>query len=144
MDRNKLQDQLIRHEDLKLQMYKDSVGKWTIGVGRNIQDKGISHDEAMHMLGNDIDEALDDAMVLFSVFPELDDVRQRVVVDMAFNMGRTKLKHFRRMIAAVQAMDFPKAADEMVDSLWYRQVGIRGVTLERMMRTGSDSFKQTG
>ena len=116
--------------------YKDSLGILSIGVGRNLQDKGLSKIEVMDLLDNDIDDATEDAQFLVSSFDSLDSLRQYVIIDMAFNMGRTRLGKFRRMIAAVNIGDFGKAADEMVDSKWYRQVGIRAVSLERIMRGG--------
>ena len=116
--------------------YKDTVGKWTIGWGRNISDNGISEKEALAMLDNDIENAVDDARALFDNFDGLDNTRQHVLIDMSFNMGQKRLGGFRRMIAAVQAKDFTRAADEMVSSRWYLQTGTRAARLELMMRTG--------
>ena len=131
-----LREQLIRHEGLELKPYKDTVGKLTIGVGRNLSDVGISRAEAMALLDTDIRKALDDAGALVSNFEELNDARQHVLADMAFNLGRSRLGKFRLMIAAVEAGNFGTAADEMVNSRWYLQVGARSARLELMMRTG--------
>jgi len=132
-----LRAQLVKHEGLRLKPYKDTVGKWTIGVGRNLSDVGISEAEASYLLDNDIRKAVDDASTLVENFETLNDTRQHVLIDMAFNLGRSRLSKFRLMLAAVEAGDFKKAADEMVNSRWYLQVGPRSARLELMMRTGS-------
>lgn len=139
MNHTRMEKQLILHEGLKLKPYKDTVGKWTIGVGRNLTDVGITEDEALMLLCRDIEKAEIDAFALISNYSSLNDVRQRVLVDMAFNLGRSRLSKFKRMVAAVQRNHFGCAADEMVDSKWYRQVGVRGARLELMMRTGKDN-----
>jgi lysozyme len=133
-------EDLVRDEGLRLKPYKDSVGKLTIGIGRNLEDVGISKQEAEDLLANDIDKAIEDAKTLVGddFFNALGDVRQRVLVNMAFNLGRSRLRRFRRMLAAIRAGKFSNAADEMVSSRWYQQVGIRAARLELMMRTGED------
>lgn len=141
-----LQEQLERHEGLRLKPYRDTVGKLTIGVGRNLSDKGISHDEAMMLLDGDMAEARRDARTL-PFFIDLDSVRQDVVTNMVFNLGLTRLNHFRKMKAALEAGDFHTAAAEMLDSKWAQQVGDfpprpghpyggRAWELAQMMRTG--------
>jgi lysozyme len=135
----KLEQDLIRDEGLELNPYKDSVGKLTIGVGRNLSDNGISEDEAIAMLRTDIARATTDAKSLFRNFDSLSEVRQRVLVNMAFNMGRKRLSSFRKMREAVESGRYQQAATEMVDSRWYKQVGIRAVRLEYMMRTGEEN-----
>ena len=137
MDKEKLKEMLIRHEGLKLKPYKDTVGKLTIGVGRNLEDVGISEDEAMYLLENDIKRAEKVAAeccaeheVLFETLPE--DAKL-VLVDMAFNLGY-KLKGFKKMFAALARGDFEEAAKEMLDSRWARQVGKRAEELAEIMR----------
>lgn len=132
----KLRQQLTNHEGLRLKPYKCTAGKWTIGVGRNLEDVGITEAEAMFLLDNDIRKAHDDARALIDGFDELDDVRQCVVIDMAFNLGRSRLSKFKKMLAAVRAGNYNTAADEMVNTLWYSQIGNRAARLEHMMRTG--------
>jgi lysozyme len=137
-DREKLKEMLIREEGLKLKPYRDPVsGKLTIGVGRNLEDVGISEDEAMYLLENDIRRAEETAGhccaahgVLFENLPE---EAQLVLVDMAFNMGY-RLKSFRRMFTALRRGDFEEAAKEMLDSKWARQVGRRAENLAEIMK----------
>ena len=111
----------------------------TIGVGRNLDDRGITREEALHLLENDIEDCRRDCMVIFGGqdrWEQFSPVRQRVLVDMRFNLGASGLRSFSRMLAAVKAHQYDRAADEMKSSRWATQVGRRAVTLERMMREG--------
>jgi lysozyme len=132
-----IEEQLILHEGLKLKPYTDTQGVLTIGVGRNLDDRGITEDEAMYLLAGDIDEIIA-RLEVHSWYLALGPVRRKVIIDMAFNLGVGGLTGFKRMIEALERADYDAAADEMVDSAWYRQVGERGRRLERMMRTGED------
>ncbi len=136
MNIERLKAQLILHEGLKLKPYKDSVGKLTIGVGRNLDDKGITNNEAMMLLDNDIDDAYEDAKSLIASFNDIGDVRQRVLVDMSYNLGRSRLKGFKKMLAAVESGMFTTASREMLDSRWANQVGSRAERLAKMMKDG--------
>ena len=128
-------DQLIEHEGLRLKPYRCSVGKLTLGYGRNLGDKGITEEEARCLLKNDISECIADLQKIFDGrFWNLPEIVQRVMVDMRFNLGSTGFKGFKKMIAAVKAEDFAQAALEMKDSKWFVQVGQRGKTLVAMMR----------
>jgi len=137
MNRARLKQTLMRHEGLRLKPYRDTVGILTIGYGRNLDDVGISKLEADFLLVHDIDRALADAERVLPYFDALDDARQEVVVNMIFNLGCSKFLEFRKLIRALKDGDFEKAADEMVNSLWYRQVGVRGKELVRLMREGA-------
>lgn len=137
MERDKLVDQLILHESLTLLPYMDTVGKITIGVGRNLSDVGISRDEALILLDHDIDAAVAD-LASFAWFRDLDSVRQRVLVDMRFNLGPSRFRGFKGLLAAVAERDYDDAALHMQRSLWFTQVKSRGVRLVAMMRTGRD------
>lgn len=116
--------------------YKCPADKLTIGWGRNIEDRGISEDEAMFLLVNDIRSAESECYQLFDRFAELDDVRQFVLLDMMFNLGYSRLSRFKNMIAAIDRLDYNVATLEMMDSAWYRQTGSRARILAEMMRTG--------
>ncbi len=132
-----IKEQLIKHEGLRLDIYDDSVGKATVGVGRNIEDKGISRDEAMLMLDNDIQE-VEEQVNHFRWFGTLSDVRRRVIIDMVFNLGITRFRKFKKTIAHIAAGDYEGASVEMLDSKWAKQVGIRAETLSKMMKDNTD------
>lgn len=128
-------DQITLHEGLRLFPYADTAGKVTIGVGRNLTDVGISHDEAMTLLQTDLMAAITD-LSTFPWFATLTDARQLALVDMRFNLGGAGFRKFRGMLAALIAHDYQLAAMQMRKSRWYTQVGQRGETLARMVVYG--------
>ena len=135
MDRQLLRSQLERHEGLRLRVYKDMVGVNTIGYGRNLDDVGISRDEADFMLDNDI-EAVERQLNTVDEYVSLDPVRQTVIANMCFNVGFRGLMNFSRMWQAIGRQDYGSAAREMLDSKWARQVGSRATELAGIMRVG--------
>ena len=139
MNKERLMRQLSIDEGRRNKLYKDTATppKLTIGVGRNIEDRGLREDEIDLMLANDIKEAEATARTLVRNFDQLDDVRQEVVVNMAFNLGMPRLSGFKRFIAALWEQNYSLAAAEMQDSSWYRQVGQRGTRLVYAMKHGA-------
>lgn len=133
--RDDLIDQLVLHEGLRLKPYTDTVGKLTIGVGRNLTDVGISEEEAHVLLDHDLDQCVAD-LATFDWFHRLDAIRQRVLIDMRFNLGPSRFRAFKQTLAAVASGDYVKASDSMLKSKWSQQVGQRARTLARMMATG--------
>lgn len=128
--------QLRVDEDERLRLYKCSAGKWSIGIGRNLEDKGIRPDEMELMFVNDMKDAEADCKALFPSFDTLSDARKAVLLNMAFNLGRDRLAKFQMFRGAVMAKAWDQAADEMLDSLWAKQVGERAQRLAKMMREG--------
>lgn len=138
MNRTRLSKQLEIDEGRRRRIYLDNASppRWTGGVGRNLSDRGFSDDEIDLMLSNDIDEAVRIAKGLVPAYDQLDDVRQEVVCNMAFNLGIVRLGGFKRFLAAVNRHDYQSAAIEMQDSAWYTQVGDRAKRLVQAMREG--------
>ena len=134
--RDVVRAQLRIDEDVRAKPYRDTVGKLTIGVGRNLDDVGLHPDEIALMLDNDIVAAELTARVLFPSFDGLSVNRRAVLVNMAFNLGQARLSGFGNMRAAVAAGEFYRAAEEMLDSKWAQQVGIRAQRLALQMREG--------
>lgn len=130
-----IEEQLIDHEGFEAKVYHCPAGKLTVGVGRNLEDKGITREEALYLLRNDIKECETDLRTIFDNFEGLDDIRKNVLIDMRFNIGPNRFRQFKKMIAAVRQKDFQLAAEEMKDSNWYRQVGKRAENLCEMMRS---------
>lgn len=129
-------EQLIRHEGLRLRPYIDTVGKLTIGVGRNLTDIGISEDEAMLLLRNDLLSAENVLRYQLPWVSQLDQQRLNVLINMTFNLGIQGLLKFRHTLEAVRQGDWNAAADQMLSGLWARQVKGRAVELAETMRTG--------
>lgn len=137
-DHEALRDQLIAHEGLKRRAYRCSAGKITIGVGRNLEDRDLSLVTIHQMLEEDIAECLTD-LQRFGWFADLDAVRQRALLDLRFNLGPSRFRTFRKMLAALEQGVYEEAAAQLVDSAWATQVGpARRDRLVRMLRTGRD------
>jgi lysozyme len=131
-----LEEQLIRDEALRLKPYKDSVGKLTIGVGRNLDDVGISRDEAMTLLANDIQNARNRIEQEIPWACNLDEVRLAALVNMVFNLGVGGVMQFRKFLAALNVGDYKTASSEMLQSEWAHQVGPRAQRLALQIETG--------
>jgi lysozyme len=128
-------DQLEQHEGRRRFPYVDTVGKTTIGVGRNLTDKGLSDDEIDYLLANDLREVFAD-LETFPFWAGLDPVRRNVLADMRFQLGAIGLRKFRLMLAAVAGGNYVIAGNQMQASKWAKQVPNRARTLIRQMKTG--------
>jgi lysozyme len=111
-----LRERLILDEGLRLRLYVDGIGKWSIGVGRNLTDVGISQDEAMMMLDHDIEKAQSDLRMGWAPFVKLDQVRQDVLTNLCFNVGFHGLLLFKHMLAACAQGNYTLAAAEIRNS----------------------------
>jgi len=129
---------LIKHEGFRQFPYKDTRGILTVGIGRNLETVGIREKEARFLLGEDlrITEDLLKAKLSPGQWARWDDVRKAVLLNMAFNLGVAGLFSFEKMILALQTDNWDRAATEMLDSLWAKQVGNRAVELSEMMKKG--------
>ena len=157
-NRSHFLDKLIEHEGMVLTVYQDSLGIDTIGIGRNLKDRGISKEEldyldipsmevvyeqgiteadARYLALNDITIVENELCRVHSCVEELDSVRQLVLMDMAFNMGVPRLCKFKKMWNAIHEQNFETASLEMMDSRWARQVGRRAKILSEAMKSGA-------
>ena len=156
-DRQDLIDKLVVSEGLRLQVYKDTLGIDTIGIGRNLEDRGISKDEldwmdyptidhvyeygiteadAVYLATNDVQIVEEELLRAHPCVDRLDSVRQLVLIDMAFNLGVPRLCKFKNMWAAIHDDDFATASKEMLDSRWANQVKSRATKLANAMHNG--------
>jgi lysozyme len=139
-----VKEDLIKHEGYKDEIYLCSEGIPTFGIGHAIKESDpeytwpvgtpIEKERIDNAFAEDVQIAIDDVEALFHSPWTKPEKVQRVLVNMAFNLGRTKYARFKKMIAAVNANEFKQAADEMVMSRWYGQVGNRSIILENWMR----------
>jgi len=137
---NLIQQLLLLDEGMRTHPYKCTAGKLTIGIGRNIEDNGISLEEALYMLDNDIANTIADLEhVLGSHIKPVDveNPRHIALISMMFNLGRGRFCGFVNMIKAIKNEDWEEAANQAVSSQWYRQVGTRAERIEHMLRTGT-------
>ena len=133
---SKLIETLRRHEGVKNTLYKCTSDKWTIGVGRNLEDVGLSEEEIDILLLNDIKrtkELMDDYIPWYN---DLDEVRQEALINFVFNVGIGTAMKFKKAMAALEARDYDTAAIEMLDSNWAKQVGSRAEEVTQMIKTG--------
>ena len=130
--------QIELHEGIRLRPYRCTAGKLTIGVGRNLEDRGITLAEARLLLANDLADVRNGLANALPWVARLDDVRQRVLIDMAFNLGLQGLLEFKRTLEAVRQGRYQQAAGMMLESRWASQVGQRAQRLAQMMRDGRE------
>lgn len=156
--REALKRQLRLHEGVRNKVYYDSIGIPTIGVGFNLNRRdaqlklsivGANLEEVLDgkpltdaqvdgLFEMCIDEAISGAKTVVDNFSSHSPVRQRVLIDMCYNLGAYKLAHFKNMLSALKEKDYSLAARSMTRSLWFQQVGDRGIRLSAMMLTDVD------
>lgn len=127
---------LKRHEGVRPTFYLDTADIPTIGVGRNLRDKGLSSAEVDYLLDNDLADVTQQLEQQFAWFAGLDAVRQLALIDMAFNVGLGGLAKSPKMLAAFAGADYATAATEMLGGAWETQVGQRARDVAQMTRTG--------
>lgn len=132
----KLIDQIKRHEGLRLRAYQDSLGVWTCGYGRNLQELEIDEHQANKWLLEDLWKAKQDLLNALPFTRTMDSVRQDALVNMSFNLGITRLKGFKKMLAALEEGDYERAASEVLDSNYAKQVGSRAIEIAAQIRNG--------
>ncbi len=134
MNKEQLIQDLISDEGLRTEPYIDTVGKMTIGVGRNLDDNGISQAEAMFMLTNDIEMVETELDARLDWWRGLPDDAQRALCNMTFNLGWPRLSKFEKMLAALKDRDFEEAAAQALASKWATQVGQRAIRIAQLFR----------
>lgn len=130
-------EQLARDEGKRSRMYLDSEGVPTIGIGHNLRDRAISERAIQVIFEDDLAEIAAEVRARIPVYETLSEARRGVLLNMAFTLGVGGLLGFPKMFAALEARDWERAADEMLDSKWARQVGDRAQRLARQMRTNA-------
>ncbi len=133
--KTELEKMLIRHEGKRSLPYECSAGKITIGVGRNLEDNPLTEEEIMYLLRNDIAK-FEKELNQYGWYRMMDPVRQDACLNLIFNIGHTRFRHFRRMIKAFENRDYDLAAEELLDSKYALQVGARANELSEIIRTG--------
>lgn len=135
---NDLEQMLERHEGYRPTPYIDSLGVQTIGIGHNLH-RPLSRDAIMHILRDDIAAATNDCVHNFPWFSDLDESRQQAIINMCFNLGVERLKKFIKFLAAMELGNYDTAANEMLDSLWSKQVKGRAIELASMIRGSAET-----
>ena len=144
MNKDQLREELAEDEGCKFEIYLDHLGLPTFGIGALIKEYDpeygqpvgtpVSEDRVRQRFNLDIAVTIEDCQVLYDDFDDLPEEAQLVIANMMFNMGRPRLSKFKGMKAGVDARDWERAADEMVDSRWHDQVPNRAKRLVKRIR----------
>ena len=144
MNIEQLRKELEVDEGVKYEIYNDHLGYPTFGIGHLVRDTDpeagaalgtpVSEDRVIEAFNQDVETVLSDCNILYDDFGDLPEEAQLIIANMMFNLGRPRLSKFKGMKAGVDARDWKKAADEMVDSAWYRQVPNRAGRLVTRMK----------
>ena len=144
MNIEQLRKELEVDEGVKYEIYNDHLGYPTFGIGHLVRDTDpeagaalgtpVTEDRVIEAFNQDVETVLSDCNILYDDFGDLPEEAQLIIANMMFNLGRPRLSKFKGMKAGVDAKDWNKAADEMVDSAWYKQVTSRAERLVKRMR----------
>ena len=144
MNIEQLRKELEVDEGVKYEVYNDHLGYPTFGIGHLVRDTDpeagaalgttVSEDRVIEAFNQDVETVLSDCNILYDDFGDLPEEAQLIIANMMFNLGRPRLSKFKGMKAGVDARDWKKAANEMVDSAWYRQVPNRANRLVNRMK----------
>lgn len=134
MNYTRLREVLTNHEDLKYKPYKCTAGKLTIGIGHNLDDRGVSPAVVDLMYEEDVTEVVADLKIIFTNFDDLPDDIQIVLADMRFQLGAGRFRKFKKMITAVKQSNWSEMIIQMKDSSWYKQTTNRANDLISMVR----------
>lgn len=131
---DRITNQLVRHEGLQTKVYMCPANKLTIGVGRNLEDRGITEKEAMYLLNNDILEVHNQLSCKYPFYDTLDDKRQEVLINMAFQLGLSGLSEFKKTLELIEKGLYKSASQEMLNSNWAKQTPKRALELSNLMK----------
>ena len=144
MNTDKLREQLKIDEGCIYEIYNDHLGYATFGIGHLVRESDpengspvgtkVNEDRVANAFDDDIETVLSDCNKLYPDFEDLPEEAQQIIANMMFNLGYPRLSKFRGMKAGVDAKDWNRTADEMVDSRWYAQVGKRAERLVERVR----------
>ena len=144
MNIEQLRKELEVDEGVKYEIYNDHLGYPTFGIGHLVRDTDpeagaalgtpVSEDRVIEAFNKDVESVLNDCTILYGDFSKLPEEAQLIIANMMFNLGRPRLSKFKGMKSGVDSRDWNKAADEMIDSAWYRQVPNRAGRLVKRMR----------
>ena len=144
MNIEQLRKELEVDEGVKYEIYNDHLGYPTFGIGHLVRDSDpeagaalgtpVTEDRVIEAFNQDVETVLNDCTILYDDFDDLPEEAQLIIANMMFNLGRPRLSKFKGMKAGVDSRDWNKAADEMIDSAWYRQVPNRAGRLVKRMR----------
>ena len=144
MDINRLRVEIENDEGCKYEVYLDHLGLPTCGIGHLIKEDDPEHglevgtkideERVNELFETDIKETIDECKLIYNDFDDLPEESQYIIANMMFNMGRPRLSRFHKMKQAVDNRDWKEAANQMIDSRWYKQVPNRANRLVNRMK----------
>lgn len=147
IDLNRLKKTIEGDEGNKRMAYRCTAGKLTIGIGRNLDAKGLSKSEVLFLFQNDIRDCLADLAFFLPWYKQLDAARQEALINMCFALGITGLRGFKQMLKALQEGNWKKAHDEALDSEWQRELQRLGskrlIRIANTFLTGETTYANT-
>ena len=147
IDRARLEKQLRIDEGERLKPYRCTAGKLTIGVGRNLDDRGITKEESAVLLDRDIQNCLADLAFFLPWYKQLNAARQEALINMVFTMGIVRLCRFVNMLLALKSGDWKRAHDETLNSKWARDLKVfnspRAINIAKVFLTGEPIYANT-
>tara|TARA_R110002049_G_scaffold109048_1_gene257683 strand:+ start:300 stop:719 length:420 start_codon:yes stop_codon:yes gene_type:complete len=138
MDLEILFDQLKDFEGLELKPYRCTSNKLTIGLGRNLEDNGITEEEAYYLATNDLDNLMDELDRKIPWWNDLNDSRKRALLNLAYNVGTPTLMKFKKTLEHLKNGLYTEASEEVLQSRWADQVGRRATFISEVFKTGVD------
>ena len=135
MDMSNLKKPIIRHEGKKKKLYKCTADKWTIGVGHNIEDNGLSEAAIQFIFEEDLSTAIAECHRNIIGWENMPGTVQEALVNLVFNMGINRLMQFKKTLGYLRHGEFEEAADELLDSRYARQVPSRAQEVSDMIRS---------
>ena len=138
MDLEILFDQLKDFEGLELKPYRCTSNKLTIGLGRNLEDNGITEEEAYYLATNDLDSLMDELDRKIPWWDDLNDPRKRALLNLAYNVGTPTLMKFKKTLEHLKNGLYTEASEEVLQSRWADQVGRRATFISEVFKTGVD------
>jgi lysozyme len=136
IENDKLKQEIMRDEGVRYKPYTCSAGRITIGIGHNLEDVGVPPHIVDALYEWDVAQVCKELSERIPWWVDLDAVRQRALINMAFNLGVPRLMLFKNMLSALKNKDYDKAAEHALDSKWAQQVGSRAHRMSHMIRTG--------
>ena len=141
---DEVKEMLIRHEGTMCTLYQCTEDKWTIGVGRNLTDRGITEEEAMYLLDNDIKRVMNQLDEYWTVWRSFEKRGQMVCLDMCFQMGIKGFMGFRRTRALMEMGMWLEASEELLDSKYAIQTANRANYNSRQLALCGKDGKDIG
>ena len=125
---------LIKHEGLRNFVYRCPSGKQTIGVGRNLEDRGITNAEAMYLLHNDIESVTQQLKDRLYWFENIHEDAQACLIDLCFNCGLGGLLTFTKTLEHIKNENYKAASVTILESKWAKQVGVRSLEISDILK----------